>query len=336
LHDSERYSYGDIALLYRTNAMSRVYEQEFLKSGIPYRVVRGTAFYERKEVKDVLAYMRLAVNPLDRSALFRVANIPARGLGAKTLDRISLLLENMAQLMDPYIASEFWTIISGEIIDPNSKFRSISEHLRLSTKILSAFHDFAEHIAYISSNSEDISNIFTYIMNVIGYEKALRDEYPEDWEERAENIEELRSLVHPEGSLAEIIAEAALFTDQESKSDSDEHKINMLTLHSAKGLEFPVVFMVGMEEAIFPNFRAFDDFDDMEEERRLCYVGITRAEERLFLTAARTRRLFGLTYRNGFSRFIYEIPENLKITDDRGEDNAKDVDYGNYRRYRGW
>jgi DNA helicase-2/ATP-dependent DNA helicase PcrA len=168
-------------------------------------------------------------------------------------------------------------------------------------------------------------------MNVIGYEQALKDEYPEDWEERAENIEELRSLVPPEGNLAEILAEAALFTDQESKSKEDE-QINMLTLHSAKGLEFPIVFLVGMEEAIFPNFRAFDDSFQMEEERRLCYVGITRAEERLYLTAARTRRLFGVTYRNGFSRFIYEIPENLKIVDDRGEDNVKNVVSGNYGR----
>jgi DNA helicase-2/ATP-dependent DNA helicase PcrA len=311
--------------------MSRVYEQRFLASGIPYHVVKGIAFYERKEVKDVLAYMRLAVNPLDRSALFRVANIPARGLGAKTLEKISLWLENIAQSIDFDTTAEFWTLISEKIL--SSAGKSASDHFKLSAKISAAFHNFAKHIATISSGSNSISSIFAYIMNVIGYEQVLRDEYPEDWEERLENIEELRSLVPPEGNLAEIIAEAALFTDQESKSDSGEHKINMLTLHSAKGLEFPVVFMVGMEEAIFPNFRAFDDSFQMEEERRLCYVGITRAEERLFLTAARTRRLFGLTYRNGFSRFIYEIPEDLRITDDRGEDNVKNVDYGNYGRY---
>jgi len=335
LHNRESYYYGNIAVLYRTNAMSRIYEQKFLEWGIPYRVVRGTAFYERKEVKDVLAYMRLAVNPLDRPALFRVANIPARGLGAKSLEKISLYLENMAELIDSDVPAEFWTLISKEITNPDSKFKSVSEHFKLSSKILTAFHNFVVHIAYVSANSKNISNIFLYIMNAIGYEQVLRDDCPEDWEERVENIEELRSLVPPEGNLAEILAEAALFTDQESKSDTNEDKVNMLTLHSAKGLEFPVVFMVGMEEAIFPNFRAIDDSLQMEEERRLCYVGITRAEERLFLTAARIRRLFGSTYRNGFSRFIYEIPENLKIIDDRGEGSVKNVGYGNYGRYRG-
>jgi DNA helicase-2/ATP-dependent DNA helicase PcrA len=278
--------------------------------------------------------MRLAVNPLDRSAFFRVANIPARGLGAKTLEKLSLLLNHMAQSVEPDTPAEFWTLLSKGILNPDITFSSTPEHLKLSPKVLAPFRCFAGHLAYISSNSENISGIFAYIMNTVGYEQALKDEYPEDWEERAENIEELRSLVPLEGNLAEILAEAALFTDQESKSYSDE-QINMLTLHSAKGLEFPIVFLVGMEEAIFPNFRAFDDSFQMEEERRLCYVGITRAEERLYLTAARSRRLFGSTYRNGFSRFIYEIPEELKITDDRGEDNVKYVDYGNYGRYRG-
>jgi DNA helicase-2/ATP-dependent DNA helicase PcrA len=207
--------------------------------------------------------------------------------------------------------------------------------MKISSKVRAAFYDFAKHIATVSANSESISSIFLYVMNVIGYEQMLRDEFPEDWEERVENIEELRSLVPQEGNLTEILAEAALFTDQESKSDPDVYKVNMLTLHSAKGLEFPVVFMAGMEEAIFPNFRAFDDSSQMEEERRLCYVGITRAEERLFLTAARTRRLFGLTYRNGYSRFIYEIPEELKTTYDQGEGYIKNVGYGNYGRNRG-
>ena len=331
LHDDEGYSYGDIAVLYRTNAMSRIYEQEFLKSGIPYRVVKGTAFYERKEVKDVLAYMRLAVNPLDRLSFFRVANIPARGLGVKTLEKLFLWLEKMEELISYDTQGEFWTQIAEEIQKP--KLVLSYDPLKLSSKIIGAFYDFTRHIAAISSNSENISSIFIYIMNIIGYEQVLRDEYPDDWEDRAGNIEELRSLVPPEGNLSEILAEAALFTDQEIKSNSDGNMVNMLTLHSAKGLEFPVVFMAGMEEAIFPNFRAFDDSSQMEEERRLCYVGITRAEERLFLTAARTRRLFGVTHRNGFSRFIYEIPEEYKITSDHGEDNTKDVDYGNYRRY---
>jgi len=331
LHENEDYSFGDIAILYRTNAMSRIYEQNFLTSGIPYHVVKGTAFYERKEVKDVLAYMRLAVNPLDRLAFFRIANIPARGLGAKSLEKVMLWLESMEQSIKYETPAEFWTQISEEII--YTKTNSVSEPLKLSPKVCAAFCDFAKHIATIASKSENISELFTYIMNVMGYEQVLRAEYPDDWEDRAGNIEELRSLVPPEGNLTEILAEAALFTDLESKTQSDMHKVNMLTLHSAKGLEFPVVFIVGMEEAIFPNFRAFDDSSQMEEERRLCYVGVTRAEERLFLTAARSRRLFGMTYGKGFSRFIYEIPEELKTTFDQGEDNVKNVGYGNYRRY---
>lgn len=318
----EGYQFGNMAVLYRTNAMSRIYEQKFLDSGIPYRIVKGTAFYERKEVRDVLGFMRLAVNPLDRTAFFRVGNVPSRGLGAKSLEKIYAFMENFGESIaeNPI---EFWQSLSN------------CKNLPLTGKTGSAFREFASHIAAIAKNSQNISQIFIYINNVMGYLDVLREEYPDDWESRYENIEELRSLVPQEGDLGQILAEAALFTDNEKTEDGDGQRINMLTLHSAKGLEFPIVFLVGLEEAIFPHFRAIDKPFEMEEERRLCYVGITRAEERLYISGARSRRLFGTTFRNGFSRFIYEIPEELKTTLEQGEE-SHNVGYGHNRRYRSW
>ncbi len=169
----------------------------------------------------------------------------------------------------------------------------------------------------------------------MGYEELLRSKDPESWEERYDNVMELRSVV-PEGGLSEALAEAALFTDADRQDDSG-NAVGLLTLHAAKGLEFPVVFLVGMEEDIFPSSRAKDQPDQLEEERRLCYVGMTRAEERLYLTAARSRRLYGTTLSKGFSRFIYEVPEQYREIDDRaGEGRGWDEGYGSGGRRRSY
>ena len=138
------------------------------------------------------------------------------------------------------------------------------------------------------------------------------------------------------GDLSEMLAEAALFTDLEKLDLDDKNAVNLLTLHAAKGLEFPVVFLVGMEESVFPHFKCLEDREDMEEERRLCYVGMTRAEERLYMTGVRSRRLFGATFRNGFSRFLWEIPEKFKVVDDRGEEERHHAGFGSNRRRWGW
>ncbi|MBN1333198.1 MAG: ATP-binding domain-containing protein, partial [Synergistales bacterium] len=170
----------------------------------------------------------------------------------------------------------------------------------------------------------------------IGYEELLKKDHPDQWEEKVENVRELLSLVPEGGNLGEVLAQVALFTDLETGGIDDMDSVNLLTLHAAKGLEFPVVFMVGLEEAIFPHFRCLEERDDLEEERRLCYVGMTRAEEKLYMAAARCRRLFGNFYRNGFSRFLWEIPEKFKVIDDRAREETIHAGVGINRRRWGW
>ncbi len=318
LHDRDGYGYGDIAVLYRINAMSRVYEQKFLEGRLPYRVVRGTAFYERKEVKDVLSFLRAAVNPSDRVSLSRIANIPAHGLGKKSLEKVQAVIDSSAGLPP----EEFWSRAASD--------RSIPG------KAGEGFRQLAGHMTRILQKSEDLNDVLIYILDVVGYEEELRRGDPEGWEERAENIRELRSIVPTGGSLSEMLAEAALFTDLEAVNFGDGAAVNLLTMHAAKGLEFPVVFLVGMEEAVFPHFKCLEDRESMEEERRLCYVGMTRAEERLYLSGARSRRLFGTTFRNGLSRFLWEVPDKFKTVDDRGEEERPHAGFGGNRRRWGW
>jgi DNA helicase-2/ATP-dependent DNA helicase PcrA len=318
LHNREGYGYGDIAVLYRINAMSRIYEQKFLENRLPYRVVRGTAFYERKEVKDVLSFMRAAVNPFDRVSLSRIANVPARGLGKKSLEKVFQFIESSA----PLPPEEFWS--------------SVASRKMVDGKAGDGFQQLARHFSKILSRAGDLNDILLYILDTIGYEEVLRNSDPDGWEERVENIRELRSIVPAGGDLSEMLAEAALFTDLETLNLEDGNAVNLLTLHAAKGLEFPVVFLVGMEEAVFPHFKCLEDREGMEEERRLCYVGMTRAEERLYLSGARSRRLFGATFRNGLSRFLWEIPDRFKIVEDRGEEENKYAGFGGNRRRWGW
>ncbi|MDR2179023.1 MAG: UvrD-helicase domain-containing protein [Synergistaceae bacterium] len=316
------YDYGDIALLYRQNAMSRLYEQKLLEAGIPYRIVRGVAFYERKEVRDVLSVLKLAVNPGDLNALERAAGFLVKGFGPKKMlefaawgrDSGSFFLE----------AEEFWKNLAGGACPIKGQVgQSVAELGRRMSALLKV--------------SENIGAAIDYILTSMGYEDLLRQKNPEDWEDRIANVMELRSVV-PGGDLAQALAEAALFTDADKSDPNERRVVNLLTLHAAKGLEFPVVFLVGLEENVFPNYRAQDDPSQMEEERRLCYVGMTRAEERLYLTAARSRRLYGTTYDKGFSRFLCEIPDSYKWVDDRGGEVRRDskYGYGNNRRRWGW
>jgi len=319
LHEREGYSYGDVALLYRINAMSRVYEQKFLENRIPYRVVRGTAFYDRKEVRDILSFLRAAVNPLDRVSLSRIANVPSRGLGKKSLEKVFAFLESFPELP----AEEYWRAVEKGGSGVGGK---AGEGLKL----------LSGHMLKILAKSENLDEILVYILDDMGYEALLKKDDPEGWEERVENIRELRSIVPAGGALSEMLAEAALFTDLETLDLDDKNAVNLLTLHAAKGLEFPVVFLVGMEEAVFPHFKCLEDRENMEEERRLCYVGMTRAEERLYLSGVRSRRLFGTTFRNGLSRFLWEVPDRFKLVDDRGEEEKTHAGFGSNRRRWGW
>ena len=291
------YSYGEMAVLYRMNALSRSVEQSFLESGVPYRVVRGVSFYERKEVKDVLSMMRLAVNPRDTVSLGRVANIPTRGLGKKSLEQLaSYLMERMPD------ATDVW-----EHFD--------AKDVPLKGKAAVGGHELARDMCRILAFSEDVKGAVECILFENRYEDYLHEEFPDDWEERVQNIRELLSVLPEEGSIAQVLAEVSLFTDVEMM-DEDGDRVNFLTLHAAKGLEYPVVFLVGMEEGIFPSSRALEDEDGLNEERRLCYVGMTRARERLYLSGAETRLMFGAFKHANFSRFISEVPEeNCEIED---------------------
>lgn len=312
------YPFKDIAILYRINAMSRLYEEALLRNDIPYRIVRGTAFYERREVKDVIAFMRLAVNPFDSAALERIGNVPTRGLGKKSLEKTGEYIDR-----NPSISAEMiWKEIS-------------QSGAGLAGKAKQGVCELAVHMGRILERRTDIPSVIDYIMLEMSYEDELGKFDPEGWRERAENVRELLSVITSEGGLETMLAEIALVTDLDIM-DEDTERVSLMSLHAAKGLEFPAIFLAGLEETIFPHYRCMDDPDNLEEERRLCYVGMTRAEERLYMTAARSRVLFGMTQRNGFSRFLWEIPDEFKSTEDRGEEESSFAGGWPNRRRWGW
>ena len=324
------YKYSDIAILYRQNAMSRVYEQKFLEEHIPYRIIRGVSFYDRKEVKDVLSILRFALNPLDRPSLERVTSFAIKGMGPARRNDWADWIKFQDSVNNPL---EFWSLVAGGAWTNKG---AVGETVK----------NFATHMCAILNLADSgIRPAVDYVLDEMNYKAYLKETESETWQDRLENVKELKSIV-PDGKLSETLAEAALFTDADTSTDDDS--VGLLTLHASKGLEFPVVFLVGMEEDIFPHSRAKDDPDELEEERRLCYVGMTRAEERLYLTAARSRRLYGGIIQKGFSRFLFEVPDDCKKLDDRGaarprqrtfySQNRKGNygNYGSYGRHWGW
>ena len=295
----EGYRYCEMAVLYRMNALSRGIEQALLEKGISYRVIRGLAFYERLEVKDVLSMLRLAVNPRDSISLARVANVPVRGVGKKSVELLSEQLQKTAGID----AADVWK----EIAETGGGLKGKSG---------SGVKELAKNMLQILELSSDVHEAVRSVLYSQGYEEYLKANYTEDWEERVENVLEILSLVPEEGDIAQVLTEIPLFTDQDAGNDTED-RVNLLTLHAAKGLEFPVVFIMGMEEGIFPSARAVDGESDLSEERRLCYVGMTRAMERLFMSGSASRLLFGGVQRNRTSRFIGEIPtSSTEIKDD--------------------
>ena len=325
------YSYSDIAILYRQNAMSRVYENKFLQEDIPYRIIRGLSFYDRMEVRDVLSILRTAMNPFDKSAFDRAAGFAIKGMGAKRRESWYEWLSSQPEdvLDDPV---KIWSLTAGGAWPVKG---TLGDNMKA----------FASHMCAIVDMADDgIKPAIDYVLDDMGYDKYLQGYDTENYRDRLDNVRELKSVV-PDGNLAETLAEAALFTDADTDSDSED-AVGLLTLHASKGLEFPVVFIVGMEESIFPHSRSKDSEEELEEERRLCYVGMTRAEERLYLTAARSRRIYGTVKENELSRFLFEIPDECKRTDDRGKrrriifDGPKPFyggkgNYGGYSGYRG-
>ncbi len=296
--DSEL-KYSDFAVLYRMNAQSRSFEASFARHGLPYRVLSGMRYYDRKEIKDMMAYMRLVINPKDALSLKRIINEPKRGLGAKTLDKLVAVAEVRRE-------SLFEALKSEEVISV------------LSTKTKNAISSLIDVISTCSSEIENmrISDIYDILLTKTGYLKKLEDEMTlrksVEAESRLENLMEFKTVIGDyeketdEPTIADFMEGLTLMAEIDNH-DADEDAIVLMTMHSAKGLEFPVVFMPGMEDGIFPGRRSFDSLEDMEEERRLCYVGMTRAKERLIMTGAAVRTLYGRTDYTRESQFLKEI-----------------------------
>ncbi|PLS09732.1 DNA helicase PcrA [Neobacillus cucumis] len=297
----DQYKQSDIAILYRTNAQSRVMEEVLLKSNIDYSIVGGIKFYDRKEIKDMLAYLRLISNPDDDISLTRVINVPKRGIGSSSLDKIA----NFAAMHD---ISLYQALESVEL-------------LGLSPKITKAAAQFRDLIRNYTNMQEflSVTELVEEVLDKSGYKEMLKAEKSIEAQSRLENLEELLSVTKnfedssEDKSLVAFLTDLALVADIDSLDEDGEKSdaITLMTLHSAKGLEFPVVFLIGMEEGVFPHSRSLMEEAEMEEERRLAYVGITRAEQTLFITNAQMRTLFGRTSMNPASRFISEIPQDL-------------------------
>lgn len=292
---------GDISVLYRTNTQSRVFEEMLIKSGIPYNIVGGTKFYERKEIKDIIAYLRVIFNPNDSLSLLRIINVPRRGIGDATLAKLQAYAEeNNMNLFDVVSAS-------GDVPGLSSRF--VGKLEELSSIIF-------ELMGEANSGEVPVKQLIDNVMTKTGYLEELENSKSAQDQSRVENLKELLSVAEDfskgeeEDNLENFLGRVALVSDIDD-AELGEEAITLMTLHSAKGLEFPVVFLVGMEEGIFPHARTLMDEEEIEEERRLCYVGITRAERTLFLSHARMRTVFGHTVSYPPSRFLKEVPRNL-------------------------
>lgn len=307
---NEDYEATDVAIFYRTNAQSRVLEEQLRTRGIPYKLVGGTKFYERMEIKDVLGYMKLIINPTDDISLKRIINVPARGIGKTTIDRL-----------EEFAAERQTSMLEAAAL--------AVDHREFNAGTTSKLRGFLNLIESLRQKAQDkkatLPDLYHAILDETEYVIRLKEEDNPEADARIENLEEFDNAIakfheerREEATLQTFLEEMSLVSDQDSIEDdgSDsgpkEKTVTMMTLHISKGLEYPVVFIVGMEENLFPSSRAADESNDpnaIEEERRLCYVGMTRAEKKLFLTYARTRKVWGSDQQNPPSRFLREIPK---------------------------
>ena len=319
LKTEEYYKYSDFAVLYRMNSQSRAIEDILRREDIPYKIIGGLKFYERKEIKDIVAYLRLIFNSNDNLSLKRIINEPKRGIGKTSID-------NIQEVADSNGISMYEVIKNAEQYGLNRVYINTRE--------------FIEQIEYLKSIKDQakISDLVKETLNKTGYTKALELEATIEAESRIQNLNEFLTVAiefedeFAENGLAEFLEGITLTTDLDN-SDTSEDSVTLMTLHSAKGLEFPVVFLVGMEEGIFPGYKSIGEEKELEEERRLFYVGITRAKEYLNLTCAKKRTIFGSTSYNQVSRFVKEIPKDLLdgyddvVGNNRKSETFKDSDY---------
>ena len=310
LVDEEPYRYADIAIFYRTNAQSRVLEDVFMRAGLPYRVVGGVRFYQRKEIKDVLAYLRLLMNPQDLISARRVVNAPKRGIGDQTV----AALESFA------LAEEV------PFLEACRRVEEIAVLGARARGAVSGFVQIMDRLAEALASGAGPARMVEAAATESGYLLELETERTIEAEGRIENLRELGGVAaehearFPHEGLAGFLEQVALVSEQD-EYDQEASSVTLMTLHNAKGLEFPVVFIIGMEDGVFPHYRSMGDAAELEEERRLAYVGITRAKERLYLTHAWSRTLFGTTSYNPPSRFLAEIPSELvRSIDEEGQE----------------
>ena len=297
LRREEYYKYSDFAILYRMNTQSRAIEDILRRENIPYKIIGGLKFYERKEIKDIIAYLRLIQNSNDNLSLKRIINEPKRGIGKTSLDKVEQLAEANGISMYEIIKN--------------------AEQYGLNRVYLNS-REFINCIEELKAKKDEltISELIKLTLKKSGYTKALENENTVEAENRIENLDEFLTVAiefeeeEAENSLSTFLEGITLSSDIDDLEEGEEY-VTLMTLHSAKGLEFPVVFLVGMEEGIFPGYKSITEPKELEEERRLCYVGITRAKENLFLTCSKQRTIFGSTSYNPVSRFLNEIPQEL-------------------------
>ncbi len=296
LHDGGTYRWGDLAVFYRTNAQSRVIEEQLVRRGIPYKVIGGARFYDRREVKDALAYLRATVNPSDEVSLKRVLNVPRRGVGDTTLRR----LDTWAQAQG---------VPFGVALERAAEAGVTAAALRGIRRFL----DLLGELRVLVEAGEGPDKVLDAALGASGYRAELEAERSVEAQGRIENLAELVGVAGDADTVDAFLESVSLVADTDAL-DGDESWVLLMTLHSAKGLEFPVVFLIGLEEGVFPHLRALTEPAELEEERRLAYVGITRARERLYLSSAQRRSLFGATSYNPPSRYLRELPEELVRT----------------------
>jgi DNA helicase-2/ATP-dependent DNA helicase PcrA len=301
LHEEQHYRWGDVAVFYRTNAQSRVLEEVLVRHDIPYKVVGGTRFYDRREIKDVLAYLRAVANPADEVSLRRIVNVPRRGVGDTSVARL-----------------DAWASANGATFSDALTNAAVAG---VGGKALNGIAGLVRLLGELRANAGGPAAVLERVLDATGYRAELEAEDSIESQGRLENLAELMGVALEfeeraaedadlEGTVAEFLESVSLVSDAD-EIDDDTSTVVLMTLHTAKGLEFPAVFMIGLEEGVFPHLRALGEPEELEEERRLAYVGITRARRRLYLSHAWCRTLFGSTMYNPPSRFLDEIPKEL-------------------------
>ena len=319
LKTEEYYQNSDFTILYRMNAQSRAIEDILMRERVPYKVIGGLKFYERKEIKDIIAYLRLIHNTADNLSLKRIINEPKRGIGKTSLEQIQEISDKTGTPMY-------------EIIKDANTYGL--------TRVYANSREFIDQIEELKIKKEEltISDLIKQTLNKTGYTKALEQENSVEAQSRIENLEEFLTVAiefeeeSADNTLAEFLENITLSSDVDNLEEQ-ENSVTLMTLHSAKGLEFPVVFLVGMEEGIFPGYKTIGEPKELEEERRLFYVGITRAKQYLYLTCAKHRTIFGSTSYNQISRFVKEIPDELlegyaEAVESKTSDESEFRDYG--------